>query len=268
MKNIFPLLSFLSLIGAVTAVGCGTTAKPTPAATVSPVVITVIVTATPPPGSPTPESTITPAATLTTTTGLTGTQTLVASKATNTPGAPRPTATRRPATQVAAATATASPLPMKYGAVRLQRPIYEGPNPGDQRDERHYPSDALSFEWLTNSALAGGECYEIRVDLKSNADGSMVGDSFIQCDPAETQKGGGQTIRFVLNKPNGPGPTYAALIPSGAGDLTVSWSVTIVKDGEVIPSGGSYAVDGRRHRVFPISPRSQIVSFPLKGAAP
>jgi hypothetical protein len=167
----------------------------------------------------------------------------------------------------ATATRTVTPLPIKYGAVKLQRPIYEGPNPGDQRDERHYPSDSISFEWLANSSLGLGECYQVRADLKSNADGTTVGDAFIQCNTQETQKSAGQTVRFILNKPNGPGPTYAALVPSGAGDLTVFWSVTIVKDDGVIASGGAYASDGTRHKVLPLSPISQVVSFPLKGAA-
>lgn len=267
MKIFFSLLSLVALTVILTTVGCGNApaAKPTTVATVSPVIITVVVTAPPPTSSPTPASTMTPTGTLTTTTGLSGTLTLVAAKPTNTTGPARPTATRRPATAVAA-TPSPSPLPLKYGAVRPQRPIYEGSNPGDQRDERHYPSDSISFEWLANVALGGGECYQIRADMKSNADGSMVGDAFIQCDTQETQKASGQIVRFVLNKPNGPGPTYAALIPSGAGDLTVSWSVTIVKDAGVIPTGGAYAMDGSRHKVLPLSPVSQVVSFPLKGA--
>lgn len=268
MKNIFSLLSFFSLMAALTTVGCGNapTAKPTTAATVSPVIVYVVVTATPA-GTSTLTPTVTPTTTLTTTAGLTGTQTLIAAKPTNTTGPARPTATRRPATVVAAATPTASPLPLKYGAVKLLRPIFEGPNPGDQRDERHYPSDSISFEWLANGALGSGECYQVRADLKSNADGTNVGDAFIQCDTTETQKSSQQIVRFVLNKPNGPGPTYAALVPSGAGDLTVFWSVTIVKEAGVIASGGAYAADGSRHKVLPLSPVSQVVSFPLKGNA-
>ncbi len=263
MKKFSYLLGFLSVTMALTAVGCGNApaAKPTILATASPVIITVVVTATPAETS-TPTPTLTPTTTLTTTTGLT--QTLVAARPSNTPGPARPTATRRPA-GTATATVTASPLPLKYAAIKLLRPLYEGSNPGDQRDERHYPSDSISFEWLANVALGAGECYQVRADFKSNADGSTVGDAFIQCDTLETQKALGQTVRFVLNKPNGPGPTYAALVPSGAGDLTVFWSVTIVKEAGVIATGGAYASDGTRHKVLPLSPASQVVSFPLKG---
>jgi hypothetical protein len=263
MKKLSFLLYLISWIAALTMVGCGNApaARPTVLATSTPFVITVVVTATPAETS-TPASTVAPTTTLTTTTGLN--QTLVAAKPSNTPGPARPTATRRPV-GTATATATVTALPLKYGAVKLLRPIYESSNPGDQRDERHYPSDSLSFEWIANGALGTGECYQVRADLRSNADGSTVGDAFIQCDTLETQKPSGQTVRFVLNKPNGPGPTYAALIPSGSGDLTVSWSVTIVKEAGVIASGGAYAVDGTRHKVLPLSPGSQVVSFPLKG---
>lgn len=255
-----PILASGLMLSGIT-VGCGTATRPTPAPTPSPVIITVVVTATPP-----LTATVEASPTLTTTVALSETQTLLA-RATTTPATPR--ATRRPTTPTAAPTATATPFPLKYSQpVKLIGPVFEGNNPGERRDEAHYPTDSLVFEWLSNGALGGGECYQVRVDIKSNADGSTVGDAFIQCDPQETQKGGSQTVRFILNKPSGPGPTYASLIPSGGGDLTVSWSVTIVRDDGPTTSGGAYAADGRRHKVIPISPRSSIFSFPLKGASP
>ncbi len=256
-----PILAIAFTVS-VALIGCGTAPRPTPALTPTPVVITVVVTATPP-----VTAAVEASPTVTFTVALSGTLTAVALKPTSTPGTPR--ATRRPTTPSPAPTATATPYPLKYSqAVKLIGPVYEGNNPGDRRDEAHYPTDALVFEWLSNGPLGGGECYQVRVDMKSNADGSVVGDAFIQCDPQETLKGGAQTVRFILNKPTGPGPTYASLIPSGGGDLTVSWSVTIVKDEGSISSGGAYAADGHRHKVIPLSPRSNIFSFPLKGAAP
>lgn len=255
-----PILG-IALTVSVALIGCGTAPRPTPALTSTPVVITVVVTATPPVTAAVEASPV-----VTSTVTLSGTQTLLA-RATNTPGTPR--ATRRPTTPTPVPTATATPYPLKYSqAVKLIGPVFEGNNPGERRDEAHYPTDALVFEWLSNGPLGGGECYQVRVDIKSNADGSVVGDSFIQCDPQETQKGGAQTVRFILNKPSGPGPTYATLIPRGGGDLTVSWSVTIVRDEGPTPSGGAYAADGSRHKVIPISPRSSIYSFPLKGVSP
>lgn len=273
MKGYFG--SFLATILLIVIAGCGTAPRPTPVATIAPVIITQIVTATPPPVTDTPAPPAGSGATLTAAAAITTTQTSVAlARPTNTTAPARSsTPTRRPVTATPTKVVTAAPTGIpsiaKYkDAVNLRSPIYAGNDPGDQRDVRQAPSDALVFEWQSNQALGTGECYLIRVDLKSNADGSTRGDAFMQCDSTQTQKQPAQTVQFILNKPNfTPGPTYAGLIPSGGGDISVTWNVTIVRDDGPASSGGSYfAVDGSRHNITLLGPVSKTVYFILKGA--
>jgi|GEM_PF-903422 len=272
MKKNF-LLASLAMTILVTVIGCGTAPRPTAVPSLPPQIITVVVTATPPASADTPAPTVATTSTLTTTAAITATATTaVQSKPTNTTAAgARSTSTRRPntATPTKAGTAapTGIPIAIKYPqAVKLIGPVYAGNGPGDRRDEQHY-GDALVFEWYSNGGLGDGECYLVRVDVKSNATGAVVGDTFMQCDTAETLKGSAQTTRFILNRPTGPGPTYAALMPSGGGDLTVTWSVTIAKDEGAASNGFAYFPrDASRHNVILLSPRSDVFYFPLKGA--
>ena len=266
------LLASVTLIVLLTTLGCGTAPRPTPAPTLAPVVITQIVTATPPLVTDTPAPPVAATTTLTTTSAITTTPTTIAqARPSNTTARPVATATRRPntATPTKAGTAAPTGIPSiaKYkDPVKLVGPNYEGNNAGDRRDERHY-GDALVFEWFSNGGLGEGECYLVHIEVKSNAGGGTVGDSFMQCDNAETSKASAQTARFILNKPTGAGPTYAALIPGGGGDLSVFWSVIVARNDGQAESGGFYfPVDGTRHKVTFLSPGSTTFYFPLKGA--
>jgi hypothetical protein len=271
VKKFLGALITLTLL--ISIIGCGTAPRPTPAPTLAPVVITVVITATPPAGTDTPAPTLAPTGTLTTTGALTLTQTLVAAaKPTNTTTRGNATATRRTNTATPTRAGTAVPTGIPYQAkyaspVNLLRPIYSGNDPGDQRDTRTAPGDALVFEWQSNGGLGSGECYLVRVSIKSLADNSERGDAFLQCDTAQTLQGPAQTVRFTLNKPGySPGPTYGGLIPSGGGDMHVVWNVQIAKDEGLASSGGFYmATDASRHNVTLLSPVSKTVYFILRG---
>lgn len=240
-------------------VGCGTSTPATPtkaAATVAPAVVTVVITATlPPPTATVSVPTITPIPTLAITTTVPVTTSV---KPTNTPGAPKPTATRRPATATPVPQSVApSPLPLKYAAPRLIGPVND---PGlGRRDERHYPADTLVFQWLSVGALGANECYALRVDLSPGQ-----GDSFLQCDAGQaTQLAQGATAQFTLYRPGQAGPNYASLLPVDVGDTTVSWSIQVVKD--LGKGTGPASPDGVRHNIAPLSPKSSVFQFPLKG---
>ena len=266
--------SVLTLLFALWIIGCGTAPRPTPAPTLAPVVITVVITTTPPPGDA-PAPPVAPTGTLTTTAAISGTATTVAAaRPTNTTAPVRATAipTRRPNTATpprGTATVTGIPYLAKYSqAVRLIGPVYEGSGPGDRRDERQFGADALVFEWQSNGGLGEGECYLIRVSMKSRADNSLRGDSFLFCDPQMTLKGNAQPVQFTLNKPNfTPGPTYAGIVPPGGGDVDVSWSVTVARDDGPSSGTGAYFVrDASRHNITLLSPTSNTFTFVLKGA--
>ncbi len=246
-KTLPAILVGIALLGLV--VGCGSSATPTPAPTLAPVQITVIVTATPPPATDTPSApTITPLPTI-------GVTTTVPAAPTSKPTtAPKPAATKKPAVPVATATATAAPL-------TRNAPVLIGPDydPGiGRKDERHTPADALIFQWQSIGPLGPNECYMIRVDFVPGA-----GDSFLQCDPQWTQKAAAQTTQFILYQPGRGGPNYSGLLPNPPTDLTVKWYVTVVRDlgagvGPVDP------VTGTRHKVVPESPASSVFQFLLK----
>lgn len=272
MRKFF--VASLATILFVVIAGCGTAPRPTAAPTLAPVIITQIVTATPPPVTDTPAPSVAATTSITSTSGITTTQTTIAqARPSNTTAGVRSsaTSTRRPATvtptKAGTVVPTGIPIAIKYPqAIKLIGPVYVGNGPGDRRDEQHY-GDALVFEWYSNGGLGEGECYLVRVDAQSNANQSKVGDSFMQCDSAETSKNAAQTTRFILNKPNGPGPTYAALMPSGGGDLSITWAVTVAKDeGAAANAFAYFPRDASRHNVTLLSPRSEVFYFPFKGA--
>jgi hypothetical protein len=261
MKTKTALLIATSLVVLVTVVGCGTSATPTPAATQAPVQITVIVTATPPPATATSTApTITPLPTI----GVSETvQTATtAVKPTNTPGAPKPTATKKPVAPAATATQTSLPL-------TLPAPVLIGPNfnpDQGRKDERHSPADALTFEWQSISPLSANVCYMIRVDFVPTNGQTAGGDAFLQCDPNETTKAQSQTVRFTMYKPGSSGLNYAGLLPNPPTDLWVKWYVTVVADQGA--GAGPQDSSGTRHKVAPLSPKSNTFQFLLKGGGP
>jgi hypothetical protein len=145
-------------------------------------------------------------------------------------------------------------------ALRYPVPVLIGPIYGATRkDERHYPADAIIFEWKSEGPLQGDECYQINVTF--NPGGS---DSYIQCDPAQaTQIAQGLPSRFTLNSPRQGGLNYGSLLPTTSGDTTVNWNVLVVRDDG--PGTGPIGSNGTRHKVTPLSPKSETAQFPLKG---
>jgi hypothetical protein len=258
MKNKLALLSGASLLVLLSVAGCGGGATPTPASTVAPREITVIVTATPPPATETSAApTITPLPTVNTT-ETQAAVTLV--KPTNTSVPPKP-ATRKPTAPRATATATSVPLTMP--APVLIRPNFD-PGGTGQKDERHSPSDALIFEWQSIGPLAANVCYMIRVDLvPMNAPQPATGDAFLQCDSQWTQKAQAQTVQYVLYQPGHSGQTYSGLLPNPPTDVWVEWYVTVVADQGA--GTGPQDPTGTRHKVVPLSPQSSTFKFILKG---
>ena len=254
MKIKLALVFGMGLVIVLSVVGCGTAATPTHAPTLAPQVITVVVTATPPPATDTPAvPSITPLPTVV----VTQTQaTATLAKATSEPVSTKPAATKKPAPPPA--TATPSPIPLT-----LPAPVLIGPNfnpDQGRKDERHFPADALIFEWQSIGPLSENVCYMIRVDFVPGA-----GDSFLQCDPQWTQKASAQTVQFILYQPNHTGPTYGGLLPYPPGDLTVKWSVTVV----AVQGQGTGPMDPRngvRYKVLPLSPKSDTYQFPFKGS--
>ncbi len=183
-----------------------------------------------------------------------------ATKAAVAAGTPKPAATKKPV--VAAPTATATALPLTLPAPKLVGPNFD-PNTG-QKDERHSPSDALIFEWQSISPLGPNVCYMIRVDLIPTNSQSGTGDAFLQCDPNETQKAQAQTVRFTLSQPNHSGVNYSGLLPNPPTDLWVKWYVTVVAD-QGAGAGPFDPISGIRHKVMPLSPKSDTYQFLLKG---
>jgi len=132
-----------------------------------------------------------------------------------------------------------------------------------QKDERHSPADALVFEWQSISPLAANVCYMIRTDFVPMNDQPGAGDAFLQCDPQWTQKPQAQTVQFVLNQPGHGGQTYAGLLPNPPADMWVKWYVTVVADQGA--GTGPQDLSGARHKVAPLSPKSDTFQFILKG---
>jgi hypothetical protein len=237
----------LAAITALVIAGCGS-ATPVPLPTQPPQVITVIITATPLPETATSAApSITPLPTVNVTTTVQAAVTEAKPTVAGATKAPAPT--KKPAPP--AASATPSPLPLTLSAPVLIRPNFN-PDIG-QKDEQHFPSDALVFEWQSINPLSVGVCYQVRVDFTPGA-----GDTFLQCDPNESQKARALTVRFTLNQPRYPSPNYGSLLPNPPNDLTVKWFVTVVRDDGVGP-------DGMHHKTTPLSPKSDTFQFLLKG---
>lgn len=252
------LLLTIILTVAVIIVGCGS-ATPTPAPTQPPQVVTVIVTATQPPATATSAApSITPLPTVNVTTTVQAAVTEAKPTVAAATKAPV-VATKKPAPP--AASATASPLPLTLPAPVLVRPNFN-PDIG-QKDERHSPADALVFEWQSISPLAANVCYMIRIDFLPTNNQTGAGDFFLQCDPSETQKAQAQTVRFTLNQPGHSGQNYTGLLPNPPTDLWVKWYVTVVADQGA--GTGPQDTSGVRHKVAPLSPKSDTFQFLLKG---
>jgi hypothetical protein len=258
MKTKTALLFATSAILLVAVVGCGTAATPTPSATQTPFQITVVITATqPPPTATSAAPTITPLPTIAA--NVTPPTVAPTAKPSNTPGPAKPTATKKPA--VAVATATQTPLPLTSPAPVLIRPNFD-PNTG-QKDERHSPSDALIFEWQSIGPLGPNVCYMARIDFVPTNEQPGGGDAFLQCDPQWTQKAQSQTVQFVLNQPGHTGLNYSGLLPNPPTDLWVKWYITVVADQGA--GTGPQDPNGTRHKVSPLSAKSQTFQFLLKG---
>lgn len=251
----FFLLSVLLVLLAV--VGCGgAPATPTkPPVTIPPVVMTVIVTATPPPASPTSTApTAAPTSVITATVALT---TPVASKPTS---VAVKAATRTPTKS--AVTKAPTPLPQKFAAPRLLEPIFDVDQ--GKKDERHFPGDALVFKWTSVGALGTDECYAINVSMTPGQ-----GDAFLTACGDQSQQGY-QVVNpsfpgssFTLYQPKGPGPNYSALLPVPNADTWVSWTVTAVKD--LGKGNGPQDAGGTRHNTAALGPASARAQFLLKG---
>jgi hypothetical protein len=219
--------------------------------------ITVIVTATPPPPT---ETSAAPSITPLPTVGATNTpQPTTPTKAPSAAGTPKPSATKKPVAP--AASATPSPLPLTLPAPVLVRPNFN-PDIG-QKDEFTSPSSALPLEWQSISPLAANVCYMVRVDFLPINNQPGKGDAFLQCDPNETQKAQSQTVRLTLQKPNYSGLNYSGLLPVPPTDLWVYWYVTVVADQGA--GTGPQDLSGARHKVAPLSPKSDTFKFLLKG---
>jgi hypothetical protein len=246
---------FLNLVCAlvilIAVVGCGTAATPTkPAPTVAPQVITVIVTSTPLPATATPPipPTITPMPTL----ALTQTvpiSTPVAVKPTTGPVTPRATATKKPPT-APAVTATATPLPIKYAAPRLLEPIYDEAK--GQRDERHYPGDALVLKWTSIGPIQADECYLITISFEPGQ-----GDTFLVSNLCGDSTQKDYPVSFTINQPSRASPNYSSLW--GGSDAWVTWSVSVVKN-------LGQKADKVHFNTAPLSPSSGPSKFLLKGS--
>lgn len=250
MKNKSLFVLVLALLLAVAISGCGgAPATPTKAAATVAPAITVIVTATVPPPLPTlAVPTLTPVATAEVIATVPVT-TPVATKATPVPGTPKQAATKKPTVAPTKAAVAPTAIPVKYAAPTPLEPIF-----GNGRtDSRHYPGEDLVFKWTGVASLAPDECYLVSVTFNPGQ-----GDQFLtQCgnSPAAI----GAPVPFTLNRPNRTSPTYSSLLPNAGQDLTVVWSVTVVKDLGLKP-------DGVHHNTAPLSPPSSPVSFLLKGS--
>jgi hypothetical protein len=188
------ILFLLALLLSLVTVGCGAAPTPTkPAPTQPPQVITVVITATPLPATATPIPTIALTATV-------PISTPVAVKPTATPGTPKPPATKSP---TVAATATASPLPLKFAAPKLVSPAFNDL----VKDEFHFPSDALIFKWEITEGLNGDECYLVAVRFDPGQ-----GDTFLTGCANKDRKPTG-LMEFTLHQPRREGPNYSALLP-------------------------------------------------------
>jgi len=253
----------LAAITALVIAGCGAATPTRLLPTQPPQIITVIITATPPPSTATlsaPSITPLPTVNVTTTAQTAATET----KPTAVAGATKPAvvATKKP-TAPLATTVAPSPLPLTLPAPKLVRPNFSQDT--GQRDESHSPSDSLVFVWESISPLAQNVCYMIRVDFLPTNNQPGTGDAFLQCDPTQTTKVQSQGVSFTLYRPGYAAVNYSGLLPNPPTDLLVKWSVTVVAD-QGPGTGPTDAATGIRHKVVPLSPKSDTFQFPLKDA--
>ena len=227
------LLSIAAII-ALLIIGCGTSPTPTPAASPTSQVITVVITATQPPPTATPaQPTMTsiPTVALTVTTPVT--TPVVIAQATKAPvTTPKPAATKAPTKIVATTTATA--LPMKFGTPTLTSPIWSN------KDERRFEADDLIFRWRPVGGLQGDECYLLNVSSEAVNPGPGIGtgaDYFV----VNCGNGSGPTdrdVQFTLFSPKRGGPSYASIELHT--DMWVHWSITVVKNLGQCDAANSY----------------------------
>ncbi len=247
LKSWFLLVCMLLVVVVVSGCG-GAPATPTkPAATVPPAVTVLVITATPPPATPTSAvPTEAPTAVVTATAPVA------------TPVAVKPTSVAKAATRTptkAAATAAPTALPQKFAAPRLLEPLFIN-EPGAQKDERHFPGDALNLKWGAVGGMGGDECYVVTISMTPGQ-----GDSFITNCGNQTQLG--YPVTFTLHQPNRGGPNYSALLPVPNSDTWVSWTVAVVKD--LGKGNGPQDASGTRHNTAPLGPTSARGQFLLKG---
>lgn len=245
-------IRFVFIIGIVafTLIGCGTAPTPTPAATQPPIQITVVVTAVPPPVTATPPPQPSPSATLVVATTAPVTPTVaVPPTRVAVINTPRPAATRTPTKPAVAPTNTA--LPIKYAAPKLIGPKWNDDT--GKGDERHFPADALIFQWESITGLGSDECYLVTVSFEPGArDGFLTG-----CGNSFTKEVPRNAAEFKLNRPFEAGPNYGGLNSGNVGEFWAYWWVTVVKNNGTGANGKPLTV--------PLSPDSAKFKFLMKG---
>ena len=246
-SNKWLALSLVAII-ALLIVGCGTSPTATPAPTQPPQVVTVVITATPPPPTATPpQPSLTPIPTvaLTATVPAAVSPTTVALKPTNTPGAPKPAATKT-ATKVAV-TATATALAMKFGSPVINKPVWTE----NEKDEVKFYGGAIVFDWQSVGGLNGDECYLVQVRTEAVNPGPAPQSDYwlVKCGD---QTGLAQSVKFTLESPNrvGSAPNYSSLILDTS-QMWAHWTLSVVKNlGQCDPAYSFHC------KYAPISPAS------------
>jgi hypothetical protein len=140
----------------------------------------------------------------------------------------KPAATKKPT--VPAVTPTATALPLKFAAPVLIEPLWND----DRKDERKYPSGALTFKWRGQTGMSGDECYLLTVTFSAwNPPGpAPKQDSFLWgCNGKTTINSldGSADPPFTLYRPTFGGPNYTSLLID-ASEIRVDWTVTLVKN--------------------------------------
>lgn len=249
------ILSILLLaLIALFVISCGTSPTPTPLPTQPPQVITVVITATPPPATSTPpQPSITPIPTVAITATVAAPTKAAVATAVSSSARPAPTRTpTRPAVSP-----TPSALPIKFGAPFLNRPVWTD----DQKDEVKFPGGAIVFDWQSVGGLGGDECYLLQVNTEPVNPGPGIGvaaDYWLVYCGDQTPKG--YSVKFVLESPNrvGPQPTYSSLLLQTS-QMWAHWSVSVVKNlGQCDPNYAYHC------KYAPISPSSKAY-FLFKG---
>jgi hypothetical protein len=235
------ILAFVFIASIVLlAVGCGPTPTRTPAVTQAPQIITVIVTAEPPPATETPAQIApTPQLSAAITLSAPVTITTATTPAIKAPVvAAKPTATKKPV--VAAATATATAMPLKFAAPSLLRPNWTD----SQKDERKN-TDSVEFVWRPTDGMAPGECYLLTVTSESTNPVPVLGtksDYFlVRCadQPRTDDEIKFGEVRFTLYSPKIGCPNYTSVMLD-TNEMWINWSITVVKNLGQCDAGNSY----------------------------